>query len=128
MIAETVKLAFNNEFQGYMETGNGKVEIAKKAMHPYNLLFGALGSCLYATFLDIVYKKRLTFDGVDMEVSGSHKDTPPTTLEKVFIKFIIKNPSNQAQFQRSIELAAKYCTIHETISRVATINTEVEFK
>ena len=41
---------------------------------------------------------------------------------------VIKNPSNEQQLLKSAELGAKYCSIYETISKVAKINLEVIFE
>ena len=130
MAVENVKMEFTNDFQGFMETENGKVMIGRDMgeMKPYNLLFGALGSCFYATFLGIVEKKKLTFDGATLEISGVKRTEIPNTLESVLMKLVIKNASNEKQFLRSVELGAKYCSIHETISQVAKIDIEVEFE
>lgn len=127
---EPVKLVFTNEFVGEVQVEKGTIKIGEQenGMMPYNLLLGALGSCFYSTFLDIVRKKRLTFDGATLEITGEKRTEVPTTLESVQMKMVIKNPSNQAQFDRSVELGLKYCSIHETISKVAKIVTTVEYQ
>jgi putative redox protein len=93
------------------------------------MLFGALGSCFYSTFLSIAKKKRLSFDKAEVEVSG-HKGTGKeiNLLEKVIIKLVIWNPSNEKALKRSAELGSKFCSIHETISKVADIELIVEFQ
>jgi len=128
-MVEPVKMSFTNEFVGEMSVESGVVRIGdqENGMRPYNLLLGALGSCFYSTFLDIVKKKRLTFDGATLEISGTKRQEVPTTLDSVQMKMVIKNPSNKAQFDRSVELGTRYCSIHETISKVATIVTTVEY-
>jgi len=128
MAVETVKLEFDSNYQGQMEVKNGVIPIGKEAFLPYNLLFGALGSCLYYTFMDIVIKKRLTFEKVNLEISGVKRQTVPTTLEEVNIKFIIKGASDQKQFEKSVKLAEEYCSIHATIAKVAKINVELSFE
>jgi putative redox protein len=126
---EPVKMSFTNEFVGEMKVESGVVRIGdqENGMRPYNLLLGALGACFYSTFLDIVKKKRLTFEGATLEISGTKRQEVPTTLDTVLIKMVIKNPSNIAQFDRSVELGTRYCSIHETISKVASIVTTVEY-
>lgn len=128
-MADKVKLKFTNEFNGTLTspTGEIKIGVVEGSMRPYHLLFGALGSCLYSTFLDIVEKKRLTFDGVTIEISGEKRTEVPTTLETGLIKLIVKNPSNEEQFEKSAKLASKYCSIYETVSKVADLSLEVEF-
>lgn len=130
MAVDNIKFEFKNSFEGKMIAPNGEILIGSEvgSFKPYNLLFGALGSCFYHTFVTIVEKKRLTFDGASLEISGVKRETTPTTLETVEMKFVIKNASNVDKFQQSVDLAAKYCSIHETIAQVAKINLSVEFK
>lgn len=124
----SIKLHFGNEFKGTLETENGTISISKEEFKPYNLLYGALGSCLYVTFLGIATKKRLTFSKVEMEIDGVKRESIPSTLETVQIKYIVYDASNEVQIKKSLDLAAQYCSIHETISKVATINIDLEFR
>ncbi|NLM33707.1 MAG: OsmC family protein [Acholeplasmataceae bacterium] len=123
-----VKLNFKAD-EGLLTTdSNFTVKIFKDGAKPYDMLLGALGSCFYATFMSIVEKKKLTFDEVDLDISGRKRIEVPTTLEDVNIKMVIKNPSNEQQLLKSAELGAKYCSIYETISKVAKMNLEVIFE
>ena len=72
MAVDNVQLTFNSEFEGKMQSPTGELMIGnvENGFRPYHLLFGALGSCFYATFITIVKKKRLSFDGADIEISG----------------------------------------------------------
>lgn len=125
---EKVKFEFTNEFKGHLEIKNGQFPIGEGGLSPYNMLIGGLGACLYHTFLEIVQKKRLTFDGARLEIDGVKRETTPTTLETAHIKFIVKNASNEKQFQKSVELAEQYCSIHATVSKVADISLELIFE
>lgn len=125
---EKVRIEFNPEYIGKMEVKGGQLALGKGGFSPYNLLLGALGGCLYHTFLDIVIKKKLTFDSVKMEIDGVKREVVPTTLEEVNIKFIVQNASNEKQFTKSVELAEQYCSIHSTISKVAKINLKLIFE
>lgn len=130
MATDPIQFAFSNDFQGKMIAPRGEVAIGRKQdeMSPYHLLFGALGACFYSTFLDVVEKKRvLTFTGANLEISGNKRKEVPTTLETVQMKFTIINPSDEKQFLKCAELGTKYCSVHATISKVATIELIVEF-
>lgn len=129
MAADVIKMDFENTYVGTMSSPKGQIKIGSQegGFRPYNLLFGALGACFYATFLSIVEKKRLTFEKATVEISGRHRDAQIATLEYVQIKITIYKPSDEKQFTRSVELGAKYCSIHETISQVAQIEEVVEF-
>lgn len=130
MAVDNIKLDFSNTFKGVVYAPHGQVKIGTDDgdLLPYHLLFGALGSCFYSTFLTIVKKKRLTFDGATLEISGKKREIDPPTLEYVKIEMVIKNPSNEEQFLKSAELGAKYCSIHETIKQVAKIEMDVKFE
>ncbi|HHU55404.1 MAG TPA: OsmC family peroxiredoxin [Acholeplasmataceae bacterium] len=130
MAVENIVLNFSNSFSGKMIAPNGEVNIGKEELRPYNLLLGALGSCFYATFLDIVKKKRLSFSEASITISGNKREKVPTTLETVEMDFVIKGveKENQDKFIKSAELGAKYCSIHETISKVANIKLNVRFE
>ena len=130
MALDTIKQVWDSQFRGEMETPTGKVTLGdqEQGIYPYHLLFGALGSCFYSTFLSIATKKRLTFDKAIVEVSGNKGiGKEVNLLEKVTVKLTITNPSNEKGLNRSAELGAKFCSIHETISRVAEIDLIVYF-
>jgi putative redox protein len=126
---DKIKLTFTNAFEGRAAGPNGEVLIGSQpgSMKPYHLLFGALGSCFYATFLSIAEKKRLTFSGAVIEIDGEKREESPATLRQVTIDVTIINPSDEKQFMRSVELGAKHCSIHETVSKVANIDFRVNF-
>lgn len=131
MALETIKQTWDTSFLGDMETPSGKFIIGdgENRMEPYHMLFGALGSCFYATFLSIATKKRLTFDKATVEVSGS-KETGKeiNLLEKTKIILTIFNPSNEIGLKKSADLGAHFCSIHQLISKVAKIELEVLFR
>lgn len=128
MAVETVKIKFSPDYKGQMEVKNGVLPLGEGGFSPYNLFLGALGGCLYHTFLEIVMKKRLTFSDVKIEIDGEKRTTIPSTLETVKIKFVIKGASDQKQFEKSVKLAEDYCSIHATISKVAKIDLELVFE
>ncbi|XMB72796.1 OsmC family protein [Mycoplasmatota bacterium WC30] len=130
MALDNIKQTWDDEFKGVMETPTGNVTLGdqENGVQPYHLLFGALGSCFYATFLSIAKKKRLTFDKATVEVSGNKGEGKEINLlEKVVIKLVITNASNEKALAKSAEWGTKFCSIHETVSKVADIELIVEF-
>jgi putative redox protein len=130
MKTDNVQLKFSNQFVGSMTSPTGRVVLGQQpdGMAPYHLLYGAVGSCFYATFLSIVQKKQLTFIDADLEVSGIKRDKVPATLEYLKMVLTIRGGTNHEQLKDSAELGAKYCSIHETISQVAKVELEVIFQ
>ena len=92
------------------------------------MLYGALGSCFYATFLSVAEKMRLTFSKAEIEISGTKRENHPTTLEHVKVELTIFNPSHEEKLIKAAQNGAKYCSIFETVSQVAEMELVVLFK
>jgi putative redox protein len=129
MKTDPVSLTFANTFVGSATSPSGRVVIGDQpdGMMPYHLLYAAIGSCFYATFLSVANKKKLTFESATIDVSGVKREQIPTTLETLHVVFKIKNPSDKEQLTVAAELGAKYCSIHEMVTKVATVTMEVLF-
>lgn len=130
MAVETITISFNHGFRGTLKTEKQDVLVGshETGISPYNMLFGALGSCLYATFLEIARKKQLTYTNVDVIVSGTKREEIPTTLNYVKVEMVVYNPSDTTGLEKTAKLAAKYCSIYETLSKVATMETIIRFE
>lgn len=129
MAVETITIAFNHGFRGTLKTEKQDVLVGshETGITPYNMMFGALGSCLYATFLEIARKKQLKYTKCDVIVSGTKREEVPTTLNYVKVELVVHNPSEELGLEKSAKLAAKYCSIYETLSKVANMETVVRF-
>lgn len=130
MNTDQIKMKFDMDYVGEMVSPTGKVKLGDQldGMLPYHLLYGALGACFYATFLSIAVKMKLAFDDVEIQVSGTKREQTPPTLDYVKIEMIICNPSAETRLKKAAELGARHCSIHEMISKVATIELVVLFK
>ena len=126
-----ISLNFSNTFEGNLKSENTTTAIgkAKGQLLPYEMLTGALGSCLYATFLDIVEKMRLEFAGCQIDIDWTKRTEVPTTLEHADIQVKLTGcaPDKQPKFERAFKLATEYCSIFVTLSHVATLNWTVTF-
>lgn len=116
-----------------LETDRAELKIGPKRgeFSPYNLLLGSLSACFHATLSDIFIKRKVELPPIDIIVTGDKRKEVPTTLEWVSLDITVHakyDEAEQGRFLRSIELAAKYCSIHETISKVAKMSHEVHFK
>lgn len=130
MKQDTIALHFANSFVGSATSPSGRVVIGQQpdGMAPYHLLFSALGSCFYATFLSVANKKKLQFSSAKIIVNGEKRDAIPATLKEVTIDFTIVGGTDEAGLKKSAELGATYCSIHETISKVANVRLNVFFE
>lgn len=125
-----VKLRFTREFEGWLEAENGSAAIGKHAegkLRPYDLMLGALGACYYATFVGIADKMKLAYDRVEIDIHGVKREEVPTTLKTVDMVLKVAGAADSKGFERASDLAAKYCSVHETIAKVAEISLKVEF-
>lgn len=121
---------FTNAFDGTLALKEGFVEIGGQAhqLTPYNMLQGALMACFHATFIEILKKKRQSFDKVTYKTSGEKRESIPTTIEKLHIDITIFGASNELATQKSFDLAAKTCSIYQTISQVAELSYTIHYQ
>ena len=129
MTIQKIEVKFSEGFKGELLAKNGKAKIGveKGELAPYDMLLGSLATCLYSTFLDVIEKKRITFDESNVIVEGEKRKEIPATLEWVKVVIEISNVSNEKGVLKAAELAEKYCSIYETISKVAKMSLEVKF-
>lgn len=130
MAVRDVEVKFSREFKGVLDTGQTRAAVGKEPgeLAPYDMLFAALASCLYATFLDIVDKKKIDFQSAKVLVTGEKREEVPTTLKWVKVKYEIEGSDNEKGLMRSADLAAKYCSIYQTLSQVAEMSWELEYR
>ncbi len=130
MAVKTIEVKFTNEFRGQLIGPRGTTEIGQVegTVAPYDMLFGALASCLYSTFLDIAVKKRINFDSVDIEVSGEKREEIPMILSWVTVKLKVKNADKEKGLRQAADLATQYCSIYHTLAQVAEMKLEIEFE
>lgn len=129
MSKQEVRLKFSNTFNGtlYAPNGTAQIGVEPETLAPYDMLFGALAACLYSTFLDVARKKRIDFSHVDLVVSGNKRSQVPMTLEWVHVKAVIHDAEKELGLIQAFDLATQYCSIYETISKVAEMTYEVDF-
>lgn len=132
MSRQEAKVTFDYNFVGELSTDRGQVQLGMQegGMLPYNLLLGALASCLYATFLEIAQKKKIEFDQAEFEVLGEKREAVPTTLETVEVILTIEGAEASARkgLEKSLDLASKYCSIYQTIGQVAKMSHKLVVK
>lgn len=123
------EITFENGFHGQLHLESGTVSIGREAgmAQPYDLLYGALAACLYATFLGILEKKRTNIEGCSIVVDGEKREEVPTTLKTVHLTVTIRNAEKEEAVRKSFDLATKYCSVYQTIGSVAEMSYEIHF-
>ena len=112
-----------------LETERAELKIGgnEGEFFPYDLLLGSLSSCFYYTLYDVLTKSKNEVPSMEIIVTGDKRTEAPTTLEWTHMDITVFDEVDQKRFLRAVELAAKYCSIHETISKVAKMSHEVIF-
>jgi len=129
MANQHVELNFNYPFDGKAINDRG-YEIAineGEGVYPYDMLLSALGSCLYATFVSLTDKKKITFETVHMDISGEKREEIPATLKVCHVVLTVDGGDNEKGLTKSMELACKYCSIYQTLTHVAEMSWEIKF-
>lgn len=129
MTLQRVELSFQQEFKGQLTAENHTVDIGteKGSLAPYDMLLGALASCYYSTFLDVTVKKRISFDKAEIIVTGEKREEIPTTLKWVNLDIKIHGAKSQNGIIKAGEMAAKYCSVYQTIAHVADMKWSISF-
>lgn len=124
-----IPMRFENTFKGSFTSPEGlEVAIGHGGVAPYDMLFAALGSCLHATFLGVMLKKRIAFDHVEMTVTGEKREAVPTHLSWVQVDVTIFGAEKTTGAEQAFELATAYCSIYYTLSQVADMRYVVHFR
>jgi putative redox protein len=126
----TAQLEFKKDFKGKLILADGEIGIGllPNEARPYDLLQGALVSCLHSTLLEILVKKRIEIESVSYRVSGEKRDEIPTTLKSVTIEAEFVTNANAEQIRKSMELASKYCSVYNTLAQVAEMKINLSIK
>ena len=98
------------------------------ATSPYDYLFGALSGCLFATFVDLADKMKVSWEHVSFEIEGTKREESPTTLEQCPVAATATGVGNEKKFLKAFETATKYCSIYQTISKVSEMHWSVDFQ
>ena len=125
-----VNMEFDYAFKGILKAKRGTVDIGieEGTIEPYDMVFGALGSCLYSTFLDIAVKKKIVYEGVRMKVSGEKRTEVPTTLKTVNVEVTVINPEKEKGLDQAMRLATEYCSVYQTLAHVAEMSYSLNFE
>ena len=125
----SARIRFGSDFNGQLKLAEGEVAIGTQAdqAKPYDLLQAALAACLHSTFLDILTKKRLSIESCTYEVHGIKQDEVPTVLREVHVRVILPPHDKEDQIRKSMDMAARYCSVFNTLSKVASMHLDVIF-
>ena len=95
---------------------------------PYDLLLGALSGCLYTTFESILEKMQITVKGTRYDIHGEKRDDKIATLKECHVNVTVVGAEDEQKTKKAMEIATRYCSIYQTLSKVAEMSWEVAFE
>ncbi|CAG0934155.1 Protein YhfA [Thermoflexales bacterium] len=127
----TVHWLSGKRFVGIDSTNHSVVLSSKDegiGVKPSDLLLIALASCTAVDVVEILAKKRLPLDSMEIVTTGEQDVDPPWTFRKIHLKYRLSGPGLTAKaVAQAIQLAEeKYCSVAATVRATAEITTEFE--
>lgn len=131
MSAATVKLIDGKQFIG-IDSTNHSVVLSTPGegigIKPSDLLLIAVASCSAVDVVEILEKKRMQIEHLEISSSGEQDQDPPWTFRKIHLRYKVsgKNLTEKAVAQ-AIQLSEeKYCSVAATIKATAQITSDFE--
>jgi putative redox protein len=131
MASTTVRWITGKQFIGTDST-NHSVVLSTTAegigMKPSELLLVALSSCTAVDVVEILEKKKVKIQSLEIEASGEQDADPPWTFRKIHVHYRVSGEGlTEKALAQAIELSeTKYCSVASTIRGVADITTSYE--
>lgn len=127
----TVQWLSGKRFVGIDSTNHAVVMSSKDegvGVKPSDLLLIALAGCTAVDVVDILAKKRMPLDSLEITTSGEQDADPPWTFRKIHVKFRLSGRGLTVKaVEQAIQLSEeKYCSVAATVRATAEITTEFE--
>jgi putative redox protein len=94
-------------------------------MKPSELLLVALAACTAVDVVEIIAKKRLHLDSLEIRADGEQDSDPPWTFRKIHVHYTLRGTDlTETAVKQAIDLSEeKYCSVAATLRGVAEITT-----
>ena len=94
-------------------------------MKPSELLLVALAACTAVDVVEIIAKKRLHLDSLEIRADGEQDSDPPWTFRKIHVHYTLRGTDlTVTAVKQAIDLSEeKYCSVAATLRGVAEITT-----
>ena len=127
----TVKWISGKQFIGIDSTQHSVVLSTPDegvGIKPSELLLLAVASCTAVDVVEILSKKRMPLNYLEINCSGEQDQNPPWTFRKIHLRFIVggKNLTEKAVAQAIHLSEEKYCSVAATVRATAEITPEFE--
>ena len=92
------------------------------AIRPMELLLVSLGGCTGMDVVAILRKMRVPFTGLEIEVEGTRRETPPRIYTRVQVTYrVIGKNLPEDKVKRAVELSwTRYCSVTEILRLAGT--------
>jgi putative redox protein len=133
MPTTTVRWIRSNDFIG-IDTTNHSVVISGSdsgiGVKPSQLLLIALSACSGVDVVEILRKKRMPVEMLEIVASGENDPEPPWAYRRIHVRYTLSGKGlTPKAVQQAIALSQnKYCSVSATVRSVAEITTEFEIR
>ena len=95
---------------------------------PSDMLLIALTACCAVDVVEILAKKRMPLDSMEIITTGEQDADPPWTFRKIHLRYRLSGPGlTENAVEQAIQLSeGKYCSVAATVRATADITTEFE--
>ena len=127
----TVKWISGKQFIGIDSTKHSVVLSTPDegvGIKPSELLLLAVASCTAVDVVEILSKKRMPLDHLEIQCMGEQDQDPPWTFRKIHLRYIVggKGLTEKAVSQAIRLSEEKYCSVAATVRATTEITTEFE--
>jgi len=97
-------------------------------MKPSELMLVALASCTAVDVVEILEKKRIELESLEISAEAEQEKDPPWTFRKIHLLYRLKGKGlTEKDAEHAIHLSeSKYCSVASTLRGVAEITTSFE--
>ncbi len=127
----TIQWLSGKRFVGIDSTNHAVVLSSKDegvGVKPSDMLLIALASCAAVDVVEILSKKRLPLDSLEIITTGEQDADPPWTFRKIHLKYRLGGHGlTDKAVEQAIQLSEeKYCSVAATVRATAEITSEFE--
>ena len=127
----TIQWLSGKRFVGIDSTNHSVVLSSKDegvGVKPSDMLLIALASCTAVDVVEILSKKRLPLDSLEIITTGEKDADPPWTFRKIHLKYRLGGHGlTDKAVEQAIQLSEeKYCSVAATVRATVEITTEFE--